>query len=150
MSPPCLTNPMDRGAWWAAVHRVTQSQTRLKQLSSSSSRLLLCPGPPCMLGQGSLACCSLWGCRESDTTERLNNDDSELRILLRGTYLQPCRSWEYVRAFQSPLWMSHPQPLHSCHHGGAQMSYLESAHSWVCPRPNTVRTSESGRQCYVP
>jgi len=24
---------MDRGAWWAAVHGVTQSQTRLKQLS---------------------------------------------------------------------------------------------------------------------
>ena len=24
---------MDRGAWWAAVHRVTQSQTQLKQLS---------------------------------------------------------------------------------------------------------------------
>ena len=23
-------------------------------------------------GQGSLACCSPWGCRESDTTERLN------------------------------------------------------------------------------
>ena len=23
-------------------------------------------------GQGSLACCSLWGCKESDTTERLN------------------------------------------------------------------------------
>ena len=28
---------MDRGAWRAAVHRVTQSQTRLKRLSSSSS-----------------------------------------------------------------------------------------------------------------
>ena len=28
---------MDRGAWWAAVHRVAQSLTRLKQLSSSSS-----------------------------------------------------------------------------------------------------------------
>ena len=25
------------GAWWAAVYGVTQSQTRLKQLSSSSS-----------------------------------------------------------------------------------------------------------------
>ena len=25
--------PMDRGAWWATVHRVTKSQTRLKQLS---------------------------------------------------------------------------------------------------------------------
>ena len=23
----CLENPMDRGAWWATVHRVTQSQT---------------------------------------------------------------------------------------------------------------------------
>jgi len=33
-----LENPMDRGAWWAAVHGVAQSQTRLKQLSSSSSR----------------------------------------------------------------------------------------------------------------
>ena len=29
----CLENPMDRGAWWAAVHRVAQSQTRLKRLS---------------------------------------------------------------------------------------------------------------------
>ena len=24
-------------------------------------------------GQGSLACCSPWGCKESDMTERLNN-----------------------------------------------------------------------------
>ena len=29
----CLENPVDRGAWWAAVHRVTQSWTRLKRLS---------------------------------------------------------------------------------------------------------------------
>ena len=33
----CLENPMDRGAWRAAVHGVTQSRTRLKRLSSSSS-----------------------------------------------------------------------------------------------------------------
>ena len=26
-------------------------------------------------GQGSLACCSPWGCNESDTTERLNNKE---------------------------------------------------------------------------
>ena len=25
----CLGNPMDRGAWWVAVHGVTKSQTRL-------------------------------------------------------------------------------------------------------------------------
>ena len=30
-------DPMDRGAWWAAVYGVAQSRTRLKQLSSSSS-----------------------------------------------------------------------------------------------------------------
>ena len=30
---PCLENPMDRGAWQATVHRVSQSQTRLKRLS---------------------------------------------------------------------------------------------------------------------
>ena len=29
----CLENPVDRGAWWAAVHRVAQNQTRLKRLS---------------------------------------------------------------------------------------------------------------------
>ena len=33
----CLENPRDGGAWWAAVYGVTQSQTLLKQLSSSSS-----------------------------------------------------------------------------------------------------------------
>ena len=29
----CLENPMDRGAWWAVAHRITESQTRLKLLS---------------------------------------------------------------------------------------------------------------------
>ena len=32
----CLENPVDGGAWWAAVYGVTQSWTRLKRLSSSS------------------------------------------------------------------------------------------------------------------
>ena len=33
----CLENPRDGGAWWAAVYRVAQNRTQLKQLSSSSS-----------------------------------------------------------------------------------------------------------------
>ena len=33
----CLENPRDRGAWRAAVCGVTQSRTRLKRLSCSSS-----------------------------------------------------------------------------------------------------------------
>ena len=36
-----LENPRDGGAWWAAVYGVAQSQTQLKQLSSSSIRALL-------------------------------------------------------------------------------------------------------------
>ena len=34
-----LENPMDGGAWWAAVYGVTQSRTWLTRLSSSSSNL---------------------------------------------------------------------------------------------------------------
>ena len=33
----CLENPMDGGAWWAAVYGVAQSRAGLKWLSSSSS-----------------------------------------------------------------------------------------------------------------
>ena len=35
----CLENPRNGGAWWAAIYGVTQSQTQLKRLSSSSSRI---------------------------------------------------------------------------------------------------------------
>ena len=44
----CLENPRDGGAWWAAVYGVTQSQTWLKRLSSSSRSLKnlgICWGP---------------------------------------------------------------------------------------------------------
>ena len=34
----CLENPRDGRAWWAAVYGVAQSWTRLKRLSSSSSK----------------------------------------------------------------------------------------------------------------
>ena len=34
----CLENPRDGGAWWASIYGVAQSQTRLKRLSSSSSK----------------------------------------------------------------------------------------------------------------
>ena len=30
----CLENPMDRGAWWATVHGVAKSQTRLNNLAN--------------------------------------------------------------------------------------------------------------------
>ena len=36
----CLENLRDCGAWWAAVSGVTQSRTRLKQLSSTNSNIV--------------------------------------------------------------------------------------------------------------
>ena len=37
----CLENPMDRGAWWAAVHRAAESWTHLKGLSMHTHTPLL-------------------------------------------------------------------------------------------------------------
>ena len=30
----CLENPLDRGAWWATVHRMAKSRTQQKQLNT--------------------------------------------------------------------------------------------------------------------
>ena len=73
----CLENPMDGGAWWAAVHGVAKSRTRLsdftltfhihaleKEIATHSEFL---PGES--QGQGSLVGCHLRGCTELDTTE---------------------------------------------------------------------------------
>ena len=43
---PCLENPMDRRAWQAIVHRVTQIWTQLKQLSTHT-HVLYCLKSPC-------------------------------------------------------------------------------------------------------
>ena len=68
---------MDGGAWWAAVHGVARSWTRLsdftftfhfhaleKEMATHSSVLAWR-----IPGRGSLVGCRLWGCTESDTTE---------------------------------------------------------------------------------
>ena len=36
----CLENPMDKGAWWATVHRVPENWTWLKRLSMHAQRAL--------------------------------------------------------------------------------------------------------------
>ena len=57
--------PIDRGAWWAAVYGVIQSQTRLSDLAVAAEMFL--PGES--QGRGSLVGCDLWGRTESDMTE---------------------------------------------------------------------------------
>ena len=59
----CLENPRDGGAWWAAIHRVTQSWTQLKWLSSSSSAcmsMLLYPFIPLSLRPTLSTICSVY------------------------------------------------------------------------------------------
>ena len=73
----CLENPMDGGAWWAAVHRVARSQTRLsdftftfhshaleKEMATHSSVLAWR-----IPGTGSLVGSRLWDCTELDMIE---------------------------------------------------------------------------------
>ena len=37
----CLENPMDRGTWWAAVHGVTKSRTRLSDFTYLLMHILI-------------------------------------------------------------------------------------------------------------
>ena len=73
----CLENPVDGGAWWAAVHGVARSWTQLsdftftfhlhaleKEMATHSSVLAWR-----IPGMGSLVGCHLWGRTESDTTD---------------------------------------------------------------------------------
>ena len=71
----CLENLIDGGAWWAAVHGVLKSRTRLSNFTftfhfheleketATHSSVLAWRIP------GRLVGCRLWGCTESDMTE---------------------------------------------------------------------------------
>ena len=71
----CLENPMGGGAWWAAVHGVAKSWTRLSDFPFTFMhwRRKWQPTPVFLPGEsqrlGSLVGCCLWGCTELDTTE---------------------------------------------------------------------------------
>ena len=70
-----LENPMDGGAWWAAVHGVAEGRTRLSDFTFHFHALEkeMATTPVFLPGesqrQGSLVGCHLWGCTKSDTTE---------------------------------------------------------------------------------
>ena len=73
----CLENPMDGEAWWATVHGVAKSRTRLSDLTFTfhfhalekemATTLVFLPGES--QGRGSLVGCCVWDRTESDPTE---------------------------------------------------------------------------------
>ena len=73
----CLENPMDGGAWQAAVHGVTKSRIRLSDFTFTfpfhALEKEMAPTPVFLPGEsqgrGSLVGCRLWGHTDSDTTE---------------------------------------------------------------------------------
>ena len=71
----CLENPMDRGAWKAAVYGVTEGWTRLSDFTFTfmHCRKKWQPTPVFLPGEsqgrGSLIGCCLWSRMELDTTE---------------------------------------------------------------------------------
>ena len=71
----CLENPMDGGAWKAAVHGVAEGRTRLSDFTFTFMhwRRKWKPTPVFLPGEsqgrGSLVGCRLWGRTESDMTE---------------------------------------------------------------------------------
>ena len=95
----CLENPRDGGARWAAIYGVTQSQTRLKWFSSSSSQGYLRrqwhPTPVLLPGKyhgwRSLVGCSPWGC------EHLGHDWAT--SLSHFTFMHWRRKWQPTPVF---------------------------------------------------
>ena len=73
----CLENPMDGGAWWAAVHGVARSRTWLSDFTFTFHfhdwRRKWQPTPVFLPGEsqgwGSLVGCRLWGRTVLDTTK---------------------------------------------------------------------------------
>ena len=69
----CLENPMDGGAWWAAVHGFANSQTQLSDFTFMHWRRKWQPTPVFLPGESqgwrSLVGHHLWGHTESDITE---------------------------------------------------------------------------------
>ena len=134
----CLESPMDGGAWWAAVHGVAQSWTRLKRLSSSSSSRTVLGTLLMVRGHGN--CCAFI-----------------LVLMCRGEWLGfqvVSGSWDWEPVRISPLLVSMVKWKNKC----AKWEQLTSSHSlcvdlhtwWVfleeVPAPSMCDTFDSHKK----
>ena len=110
----CLENPMDRGAWQAAVYRVAQCRTRLSNFTLTFHFSLFLhwrrkwqPTPVFLPGEsqgrGSLVGCRLWGHTESDMTEapqQQQQQQLEIHIPNRYHFMSNCAQFCYHKFIQ--------------------------------------------------
>ena len=99
----CLENPRDRGAWWAEVHGVAKSRTRLSNFTFTfhfhalEKEMATHSSVPAWRIPGRGSCC-LWGRAESDMTEATQQQHQQqqqcayvsLNVLI---YPSPCIPW---------------------------------------------------------
>ena len=100
----CLENPMDGGAWQAAVHGVPESDTTerlhfhfsLSRIGEGNGNPLSCSCLENPRDGGSLVGCCLWGRTESDTTEVTQPQQQQscfqkrVIFIIWGESEQPC------------------------------------------------------------
>ena len=84
----CLENPIDGGAWWAAVHGVAKSRTRLSDFTFTfhfpalekemATTPVFLPGES--QGQQSLVGCRLWGPWSWTRLKQLSSSSSQVSL----------------------------------------------------------------------
>ena len=122
----CLENPRVRGAFWAAIYGVAQSQTWLKWLSSSRSMYMLIPGFP-----GSSVVKNLPAMQETQVWFLGQEDPFEKERTMHSSIL----SWQIQ-------WTEEPGGLQSM---GSQSQtglsdWTETVRKWNTERPSRYRT----------
>ena len=144
----CLENPMDRGAWWAAVHGVSKSQTRLSDLTftfhfhalekamATHSSVLAWRIPGMEEAWGA----AVYGVAQSQTG--LKRLSSSSRQLLCGLCVLCC-----AKSLQSCLTLCDPMecsPPGSSVHGVLQARILE----WVAMPPSRRSSWRGDWTCF--
>ena len=116
-------------------------------------------------GQGSLVCCSPWGCKDSDTNEWLNWTDTFylVSLIFFNTFnIQIIRS-PVNSAFNINIsWIGYLLSLSPCHSSSFTVAYLGQCHShhvlvsilvplqFILYTIATMISSKQIRSCYFP
>ena len=120
-----LENPRNRGAWWAAVHRVAQSQTRLKRLSLRA-----------------LGVSRLW----EDILFQLTDESGYMSVFFAASSV----SSPQISKHESLILL-----LYSCSHGLGEPWWMQVAtvdrtrrtDEWTCPDPFNTAALKLPKAC---